>query len=427
MHYKIRPSLLQGSITIPPSKSHTLRAILFASLAHGKSIIYHYLPSPDTRAMIQACELLGAKITVNEQSITIIGTHGKPKTPNNIIDAGNSGQVLRFVAAVAALTSGYTVITGDHSVRTHRPIQPLLEGLTHLNVLAVSTQGDGSAPIIIQGPLDGGITTLNGEDSQPVSGLLIASAFAEKPTIIHVKNPGETPWIDLTLDWFKRLGISYQQQGYTHYRISGNAVYSGFEYTVPGDFSSCAFPLVAALITQSEIILHNLDMNDPQGDKALIFALETMGATIEIDHDKKTLHVKPSNGFVGQHIHVNQYIDAVPILAVMGCFAQGETVLTGASIARKKESDRLSVITLELQKMGAQITELEDGLVIKPAPLIGAKVASFNDHRIAMSLAVAGLAAQGQTIIENTACVDKSYPNFPQALQTLGAFIEAHP
>jgi 3-phosphoshikimate 1-carboxyvinyltransferase len=424
MHYRIKPSVLTGNITIPPSKSHTLRAILFASLAKGKSIIRNYLPSPDTRAMIDACQLLGAKITVDDYQLTIIGTHGKPKTPDNIIDAGNSGQVLRFIAAVASLTSGYTVITGDHSVRTNRPIQPLLEGLAHLNVLAVSAKGDGSAPIIIKGPLQGGTAILNGEDSQPVSGLLIASAFSEKLTTINVKNPGEKPWIDLTLDWFKRLGIDYQQQDYTKYIIPGNTIYSGFEYTVPGDFSSCAFPLVAALITKSEITLNNLDMHDVQGDKNLIFTLQEMGASIKINHDKKILCVKKSPDLLGKKINANNYIDAAPILAVMGCFTQGETIINGASIARKKESDRLSAITQELKKMGANITELEDGLIIQPAKLKGSIVSSFNDHRIAMSLSIAALSANGETIIENTACIEKSYPNFPQALQQLGAFIE---
>lgn len=425
MQYLIKRSILQGSITIPPSKSHTLRAILFASLAKGKSTIHRYLPSPDTQAMIEACQLMGAQITVEEQKLTIVGTDFHPQTPSNIIDAGNSGQVLRFIAAIAALTSGYTVITGDHSVRTNRPVQPLLDALTRLNVFATSTKGDGSAPILIKGPLQGGITTLDGEDSQPVSGLLMACAFANKSTIINVTNPGEKPWVDLTLAWFKRLGIDYQQQDYTQYKISGNARYVGFEYTVPGDFSSCAFPLVAALITQSEIILNNLDMEDAQGDKALIFALQAMGASIEIDQDKKQVIVKKSAaGFTGKSINVNNFIDAVPIVAVLGCFAQGETTITGAAIARKKESDRLSTITRELKKMGADITEFEDGLMIKPVKLKGTKVLSFNDHRIAMSLSVAALSAEGETIVEDIACVNKSYPNFAQALQHLGAAIE---
>ena len=169
MLYRVRPSRLQGGITIPPSKSHTLRAILFATMAHGQSVIRNYLPSPDTQAMLRACTLLGAKFEVEKESLRIDGVGGLPSTPADVIDAGNSGQVLRFVAAVAALTSGYTVLTGDESIRTLRPVQPLLEGLSGLGVLAVSTQGNGSAPIIVKGPMLGGMTRLDGADSQPVS------------------------------------------------------------------------------------------------------------------------------------------------------------------------------------------------------------------------------------------------------------------
>lgn len=425
MRYHIKPSTLHGNITVPSSKSHTLRAILFASLAHGRSIIRRYLPSPDTYAMIHACRLLGADIDVTDQALTILGTSGKPLTPSDVIDAGNSGQVLRFVAAVAALTPGYAIITGDHSVRTNRPVQPLLEGLQHLNVFAVSAQGNGSAPIIIKGPMQGGVTHLHGEDSQPVSALLIACAFAKQSTTINVINPGEKPWVELTLDWFKRLGIAYERQGYTQYTVMGNTAYDGFEYTVPGDFSSCAFPLVAALLTGSELYLHNLDMNDTQGDKALIPVLQEMGAAIVINSSDNILHVKPSQALVGTTIDVNNYIDAVPILAVVGCFAKGETVITGAAIARKKESDRLAAITYALQKMGADIQELEDGLIIRPAPLCGTTVPSFDDHRIAMALAVAALSAQGETIIENAQCVEKSYPDFMASMQSLGAEMTA--
>lgn len=421
MQYQIRSSCLQGAITIPASKSHTLRAILFASMARGRSLIRQYLPSPDTQAMIQACELLGARITSTADQLIIVGTGGKPSIPTRMIDAGNSGLVLRFGAAIAALTPGYTMLTGDKSICTRRPVLPLLEGLTSLGVLAESVQSNGFAPIVIKGPMQGGVTYLDGEDSQPVSALLIAAAFAPEPTVIHVSNPGEKPWIDVTLDWLQRLGIAYQRQGYTQYTVAGNTQYAGFDYSVPGDFSSCAFPLVAALITGSDLVLHNMDMQDIQGDKALIQTLQDMGADIVIDPGSRSLHVKPSTGLVGKHIDVNHYIDAVPILAVLACFVQGETVLTGAAIARKKESDRLSAITQALQAMGASIEELPDGLKISPAPLIGASVSSFSDHRIAMALAVAGLAASGQTVIDNTACIAKTYPNFLTEMQQLGA------
>jgi 3-phosphoshikimate 1-carboxyvinyltransferase len=421
MHYRVKASQLHGSITIPPSKSHTLRAILFASLARGQSTIRHYLPSPDTQAMIRACELLGAKIVITPETLTISGVAGQPQTPSDVIDAGNSGQVLRFIAAIAALTSGYTVLTGDDSIRNLRPVQSLLEGLTSLGVLAVSTQNNGTAPIIVKGPWQGNTTELDGADSQPVSALLIAAAFATQPTTIHVRNPGEKPWVDLTLDWLQRLGIHYEREGYSKYTVIGNATYDGFDYTVPGDFSSCAFPLVAALITQSPISLHNLDMQDAQGDKQVIEILQSMGAQIDVDRQQQALRARPSPDLKGKTIDVNHCIDAFPILAVMGCFAAGKTILTGAAIARKKESDRIAAMTQVLRSMGANMIEFEDGIEILPAPLHGATVPSFADHRIAMACAVAGLAAQGETIIEHTACVAKSYPEFLTAMQGLGA------
>ena len=424
MRYQIKPSQLTGEIPIPPSKSHTLRAILFASLAEGKSIIRNYLPSPDTHAMIKACQLLGADIEIEAPQLNIIGTAGKPHTPGNIIDAGNSGQVLRFIAAVATLTPGYTVITGDDSIRNRRPVLPLLEGLSGLGALAISTQNNGCPPIIIKGPLQGGETQLDGADSQPVSGVLIAAAFADKPSRIRVTNPGEKPWIDLTLDWFKRLNINYQQEDYQHYFLPGKAAYDGFEYDVPGDFSSCAFPLVAALITNSAVTLTNLDMQNVQGDKLVINILQAMKANLVIDDSQKHLRVEKTAALTGAKIDVNPCIDAVTILAVAGCFAQHETVITGAAIARSKESNRLAAITKELSKMGAQITEQPDGLLIKPAVLTGAKLDSHHDHRIAMSLTVAAMAAQGESSIENIDCIAKSYPNFAESLQQLGARIE---
>ncbi|PJD91586.1 MAG: 3-phosphoshikimate 1-carboxyvinyltransferase [Legionella sp.] len=424
MHYRVQPSVLHGTMVIPPSKSHTLRAILFASLATGTSTIRNYLCSPDTAAMITACRYLGASILEEERVLHIQGCAGKPKTPEQVIDAGNSGQVLRFIAAIAALTEGYTILTGDPSIRTNRPMQPLLDGLRQLQVFAVSAHDNGFAPIIIKGPLQGGVVTVNGEDSQPISGLLMAAAFAQHPTVLHVVQPGEQPWIDVTLNWFDRLGIGYHRKGYTHYEVSGNAQYAGFDYTVPGDFSSCAFPVVAALITHADLELHHIDLQDAQGDKALLFVLQQMGAQLQFDSEKKILAVKPSKFMKGRLIDVNDFIDAVPILAVMACFVAGETVITGAAIARKKESDRLSVITQELRKMGADIIEYDDGLRIRPAILRGAKVMSADDHRIAMALAVAGLRAHGKTIVEHVACVDKSYPNFAKSFCDVGASIE---
>ena len=424
--YRVKKATLKGEILIPPSKSNSLRAILFGSLGKGKSVVHNLLPSPDTEAMIKACRLFGATIQCFDQKIEIEGVNGKIEAAEDVIDAGNSGIVLRFCSAVGALSKNPVVVTGDTSIRHQRPMKELLQGLLQLGVSAVSMRSDGYAPVIIQGPLTKGKATIDGEDSQPVSALLIAAAFAEGPFELLVKNPGEKPWVALTLDWFDRLGISYKNQDFERYQILGNSRYEGFEYTVAGDFSSAAFPLAAALVTGSEITLKNIDMSDSQGDKALVAVFQKMGAQIEIDEKNKQLYVKKSPNLTGIKIDINNFIDAVTILAVVACFAEGETQLYNGAVARQKECNRLFSITSELKKMGADIQETENGLCIRKSPLKGTSVNSYRDHRMAMSLAVAALGAEGETAISPVDCVSKTFPTFMQDFQTLGADIRGY-
>lgn len=422
--YHVKKSLLKGEMAVPTSKSHTLRSILFASLAHGKSIIHHYLPSTDTKAMIEACRMLGAHLEVSPHKIEVVGLNGKIRCTEDVINAGNSGIVLRFCAAIGALAALPVVITGDHSIRHQRPVKPLLDGLTQLGVSVKSMRGDGFAPLIVQGPLHSGKAVIDGEDSQPVSALLIAGAFAEGPIELEVKNAGEKPWIELTLDWFKRLGISCENHNFLHYRMRGRSRYEGFEYAVPGDFSTAAFPIAAALLTQSELVLNNIDMQDSQGDKELIAVLQKMGAKIEIDEKTKTLHVKKGGRLQGISVDINNFVDAITILAVIGCFAEGETHIRNAAVAKQKECNRIACIAKELGKMGADITELEDGLIVRKSVLKGAAVDSYHDHRMVMSLAVAGMGAQGETTIGPVECVSKTFPTFMRDFNALGANIE---
>ena len=424
IQFRIRPSALKGTIAIPASKSHTLRAILFAAMAHGNSEIRHSLHSPDATAMINAMRAFGAKIDISEDILRVTGLAGKLNSAENVIDAGNSGQVLRFVGALAGLCPAYTIITGDHSIRHNRPVKPLLEALSQLGALASSSRLDGYAPIIIKGLMQPGHTHLPGEDSQPVSGMLIATSFLEGKSTIEVSNPGEKPWIDLTLHWLKKFGVHITHKDYTRYTIPGNARIEGFNLSIPGDFSSAAFPIAAALVTNSELTLSNIDMHDCQGDKKLIEVLMQMGAKIDIDDTKKTLTIRKANRLQGRTIDVNDFIDATPILSVIGCYAEGRTEIINASIARKKESDRLHAITTELRKMGAKIEEKPDGLIISQSPLHGAQLASWHDHRIAMALSIAALGARGDTLIDGVECVAKTYPSFAHDFRTIGANIE---
>lgn len=421
--FHIKPSTLQGALTVPPSKSHTLRAILFGLMGKGKTTIHHYLHSPDTEAMLQAVMQLGAKVSVTEQKIEILGVGGNLRSSDDVVQCGNSGQVLRFIGALAALIPTYTVLTGDHSIRHNRPVKPLISALEQLGAFSASMRQDGYAPIIVRGPMTERHATLSGEDSQPVSALLIAASFLPYSTTITVTSPGEKPWIDLTLEWLKKLGMQVVNHNYEQYEIAGHGAYEGFEITIPGDFSSASYPIAAALVTKTEITLNNVDMNDVQGDKKLIEILIRMGAQIETDSIRKTLTVKRGTRLQGMQIDLNDCIDMITIVPVIACFAEGETVIVNAAIARKKESDRIHAIAVELKKMGAQVEEREDGLRIIPSKLKGATVSCHSDHRMALALSVAALAAEGESVIEGVECITKTYPTFQRDFQALGGSI----
>jgi 3-phosphoshikimate 1-carboxyvinyltransferase len=421
--WRVSPSTFKGALKIPASKSQSIRALLFALLGDGKSVIRNLLPSPDVTAMIHACKNLGAFIECFEKHLEITGVAGKISSSEDVIQAGNSGLILRLVGAISGLSPQPIVLTGDYSVRHLRPVDPLLDALSQLGAQAYSLRNDGGAPISVRGPLYSGSATLHGEDSQPVSGMLIASAFAPGPVELYVMRPGEKLWVDLTLSWLSKFGILFTNQNYEHYTLQGNASLEGFSYTVPSDFSSLSYPLAAAVLTDSEITIKNLDFSDPQGDKQLISHLISMGAQIEIDEDDGSLTVRGGRELRGIEIDVNACIDALPLLAVIGCFAEGKTEIKGAAIARRKESDRISCIARELKKMGALFEEHADGLTLYRSCLKGAAVDSCEDHRIALSLTVAGFAAEGKTLIRNIQCVDKSFPFFYQTMQKLGAEI----
>ena len=267
-----------------------------------------------------------------------------------------------------------------------------------------------------------GKAELDGRDSQPVSGLIIASAFAKHPTEIFVHRPGEKPWIDLTLHWLDFLGIKYENHHYKRYVIHGNSHYKGFDYTVSADFSSMAFPLAAALITKSPLTLENIDLTDVQGDKKILDALLEMGANLSTENN--AVHVKKGSVLYGKKLDINDCIDAITILAVLGCYAEGETELTNAAIAREKECDRIHAITTELKKMGADIEEKKEGLIVHRSSLKGAHLESYHDHRIAMSLTVAALGAEGETTISGVEYIQKTYPTFAEDMQRLGANIK---
>ncbi len=418
---RVKPSRLKGDLVVPPSKSETMRALVFALMGRGRTTIENFLPSPDTDAMVAAIVALGARVDKLSTSLSVEGVGGDLKPALDVIDAKNSGIVLRFIGALAALLPSYTLLTGDLSIRTNRLAQPLLSALQQLGAHAISTKGDGYAPLIIRGRIRPGSATFSGEDSQPVSAMLIACSFLQGMTELHITTPGEKPWVALTLSWLDRLGIRYENRGFSSYKLFGDASYEGFSYRVPGDFSSASYPLASALLTDSELVLENLDATDKQGDKKVIYLLQEMGA--KIVQEEKRLVVKRGSSLKGIRIDINECIDALPLLAVVGCFASGTTEIVNGKVARKKESDRIHAIATELRKMGARIEEREDGLLIEQSTLKGAKLESYDDHRIALSLAVAAMGAEGESEIAKVDCISKSYATFVHDFQKAGAQI----
>ncbi|MDF2549463.1 MAG: aroA [Chlamydiales bacterium] len=428
MRYSIQRSALSGMLSLPASKSQTLRAVLFASLADGKSTLFNCLESPDLTAMIEACRLFGAQITLSSEKMEVEGVNGEiclAKGAPLKIDAGNSGIVLRFSAAIAALSSLPVAVSGDAALSRQRPMQPLLSGLAQLGAATASLQKEGYAPVLVQGPLQGGIAVINGADSQPVSALLIAAAFAPHETELIVENAGEKPWVALTLNWFDRLNIAYKQSDFSRYRLFGNSRYLAFSYRVPGDLSSLAFPVVAALITGSTLTIGDVDFSDPQGDKELISILQQMRADISYDIDQKTLTVRGGSPLEGVSIDINACIDALPILAVAACYAKGSTRIYNGAIARHKECDRIRAVAKELKKMGALIAETADGLLIEGSSLKGTDLHAYQDHRMVMALTVAAMGAEGSSTVDSIECVAKTFPHFLAEFQRLGASLEA--
>lgn len=408
MKFAVKRSKITGTVKIPGSKSHTIRSIYIASLADGTSVIRAPLLSLDTEAAIRVCVAFGAEIKKEDDRLEVTGFGGKPSIPEDVIDVGNSGTTLRFGVSTAALGEGYSLFTGDEQIRS-RPMDPLLHSLNDLGTLAVSTRDNGKAPLIVKGRASGGKTELEAVTSQYLSSLLINVPLFEKDTQITVTKLNEVPYVDMTLSWLDEQDIRYEREGYEQFLIPGNQSYHPFKKAIPGDFSSASFFFVLGALSEEGVRLNNLSMTDPQGDKRVIEILKDMGAEVKIAKD--SIEVK-GGGLKGRAIDMNDIPDALPVMAVAGCLAEGTTELRNVPQARLKETDRISVMYSELSKMGADITEKEDGLVIKKSRLKAAAVSGFLDHRVVMALAVAGLQVDGETVIDTAESAQVTFPDF---------------
>jgi 3-phosphoshikimate 1-carboxyvinyltransferase len=435
MNATVKRSRIAGELIAPPSKSYTHRAITIASLAKQSEIFYPLL-SGDTEATINAAKCLGAAVAVEQNGrapkILVEGTEGSPATPDDVINAANSGTTLRFFTAVSALCEGAAVLTGDASLRT-RPNVSLLNALNDLGAEAFSTKGDGTAPIVVKGKLTGGETTMDASiSSQFISALLIACPLAEKDSYIHAHNLSSVPYMRMTAEVLEQAGVevySSRLSGSNDYsfHVEGCRSYDLGRFTVPGDFYSASYLLAAAAITNSTLKVRNL-FPSAQGDSRIVELLKEMGAAIRWNKEKGIVEVTgtESTGLKGITVTMRENPDLVPTIAVLAAVADGTTEITGVAHLRYKETDRLRFLTEELTKLGVRVKEREDGLVIeglKERGIKAGKVYSHEDHRLAMSLCIAALSARGEIVIESAECANISYPSFFTDMSDLGAEI----
>ncbi|MBD3316720.1 MAG: 3-phosphoshikimate 1-carboxyvinyltransferase [Chitinivibrionales bacterium] len=422
MKWKIGKSALGGSIMIPPSKSHTIRALLIATLADGVSRIREPLMSGDGESALTAAVALGARVHREAHDITIEGIGKHFDGGDDTVYLGNSGTSMRLFTSAAALGSRRRTFDGDTSLRS-RPMRPLLTALESLGATTDIISGNADIPFAIHGPIRGGAVRIDGRTSQFLSSLLLVAPLFEGDTTIVVDTLNERPYVEMTLWWLDKMGIRHiVSDDFREFTVAGRQSYAAIDQCIPGDFSSATFPAVAAAATGAEITLENVDFSDPQGDKEVFGILERMGVVVMRYGVSAT--VKPGDCLSGITIDLNNMPDALPALAVLGCLAEGTTSLVNVPQARIKECDRIAAMAEELTKMGAKVRQLEDGIAIERSRLRGTAVHGREDHRIVMALALAAMIAEGETVIDTAEAATVTYPTFVRDFRALGADIE---
>ena len=428
MDLKITPAkTLSGTISMPGDKSISHRAVMLGALAHGVTCLENFLPGEDCLSTVKCLSALGAKfITAAKDKIYI---HGQGLTgltePFEVLDAGNSGTTLRLLSGILAGQPFFSTLTGDASL-CRRPMGRVVKPLTQMGAKIWGRQDGNYPPLAIKGEKLKGIHyNLPVASAQVKSAILLAGLFAAGKTSVTEPAP--------TRDHTERMLKFFEAKIYltnNTIQIEGGRLLGPKNIYIPGDISAAAFFLVAGTIVPgADITLTKVGINPTR--TGIIEVLKKMGADITIFNQQELnnepfadLRVKaaPLKGVsIGGKL-IPRLIDEIPILAVAAAYAQGDTVIRDAAELKVKESNRLAAVAEELRKFGTKITELADGLIIRGGgrgALQGAECFSHKDHRIAMAMAVAGLAAQGQTLIKDTECIAISFPDFEQALNTL--------
>jgi 3-phosphoshikimate 1-carboxyvinyltransferase len=408
-------SKTDATIEVPGSKSITQRALIAAALADGESSLLGPLESEDTRYTAAALEQMGVTVDKHRDKWIIQGNSGLIVTPDKEIFLGNNGTATRFLTSVAALGSGTFQINGDERM-AERPILPLMKALDGWGVDIASINNNGCPPLLIKANgLSGSKTILpEGKSSQYLSSLLLVAPYARQEALLDVE--GEMlslPYVIMTLAVMEAFGIRVEaDEALTSYKIP-QGKYKAREYAIEGDASNASYFYAAAAVTGGEVTVPNVPVPSLQGDAAFVALLARMGCQVNKTGDGLT--VSGPEELKGITIDMGDMPDVVPTLAVVASQAKGRTTIKNIAHLRIKECDRLHVMAVELAKMGARVQELDDSLIIEgkdpDTPMHGAEIETYNDHRIAMSFAVAGLTVPGVTILGEK-CVAKSFPDF---------------
>jgi len=407
----------RGTVRVPGSKSHTNRSMVIAALSDGESRLEGALFAADTRAMIEGLMALGFAVrTCEAGTITVEGKGGEIPARGARINARDAGTVMRFLPAVAALGEGEFTIDGSARMR-ERPVRDLVEGLCSLGVDA-SASGPGGRPpvVVLAGGIAGGKARVSaGTSSQFASALLLAAPCAKSPVTVELE--GEVvsrPFIELTLDLMKEFGAEVESAFPNEFRVAAPRPYQAGVHRIEGDATAASYFWAAAAVTGGRVEVDNVGTSSHQGDARFVDVLEQMGCRVE--RSEEAIAVSGPEVLRGGEFDLNKMPDVAQTLAVVALFADSPVSITNVANLRVKECDRLSALAAELPKLGARVEERPDGITVTPpeggrAGLRGGRIATYDDHRMAMSFAVAGLAIPG-VVIESPGCVSKTYPRF---------------
>jgi 3-phosphoshikimate 1-carboxyvinyltransferase len=407
-----------ATVRVPGSKSLTNRALVCAALASGPSRLVGWLESDDTEAMIDGLARLGVTVERSGADLVVNGTGAEFAIPLHPIDCRASGTTMRFLAACAALVRGRVTLDGVARMR-ERPIQDLADALASLGV-SVRTVA-GCPPITIQGGrLAGGRVAVDAsKSSQFLSALLMVAPLAEGDVEIVATQITSRPYVDLTLAVMNAFGIAVELRGDDTFRIPGGQRYRGRGFAIEPDATAATYFFAAAAVTGGRIRVEGLSPASAQSDVRFVEVLERMGCGVE--RGPNWISVRGPRYLHGVDVDLNALPDSALTLAVVALFARGRTSIRNVANLRLKETDRMAALKAELEKLGARVETTATDIVIDPPERVTpARIATYDDHRMAMSFAVAGLAVDG-IVIQDPECVRKTFPGFFEELRKLSA------